>query len=62
MRTAPEIRLIVLAPKLLTHVQEEFQVAADSVKNLKKMPTDAELLELYALFKQAKVGDVNTGP
>ncbi len=24
-------------------------------------PTDAELLETYALFKQATVGDVNTG-
>ncbi|WAQ94590.1 ACBP-like protein [Mya arenaria] len=27
---------------------------------LKAKPTDAELLDLYALFKQASVGDVNT--
>jgi len=30
------------------------------VKALTKRPTDEELLELYALFKQATVGDNNT--
>jgi len=40
--------------------EADFQKAADAVKNLKTTPSDAELLELYALFKQASVGDVNT--
>ncbi len=30
------------------------------MKNLKEKPTDAEMLEIYGLFKQASVGDVNT--
>jgi len=38
----------------------EFTKAAEDVKNLKAKPTDSELLELYALFKQATVGDCNT--
>ena len=38
----------------------EFNKAADEVKALTKKPTDQELLDLYALFKQATVGDVNT--
>ena len=29
----------------------EFTAAADEVKNLPQKPADAELLELYALFK-----------
>ena len=40
---------------------QTFEEAAEAVKNLPKKPTDDELLELYALFKQATVGDVNTG-
>lgn len=31
------------------------------MKVLKKKPNDAELLELYGLYKQATIGDVNTG-
>jgi len=38
----------------------EFTKAAEDVKKLKSKPTDAEMLELYSLFKQATVGDVNT--
>ena len=40
---------------------QEFLEAAESVKNLKSKPNDTEMLELYGLFKQATVGDVNTG-
>jgi len=36
-----------------------FTEAADKVKTFTQKPTDQELLELYALFKQATVGDVN---
>ncbi|GFR10398.1 acyl-CoA-binding protein homolog [Trichonephila clavata] len=41
-------------------LSEKFDKAAEDVKNLKSKPTDEELLELYALFKQATVGDCNT--
>uniref|UniRef100_A0A8C7GTP7 Acyl-CoA-binding protein-like n=1 Tax=Oncorhynchus kisutch TaxID=8019 RepID=A0A8C7GTP7_ONCKI len=40
--------------------QAEFDKAAEEVKQLKAKPADAEMLRVYALFKQAKVGDVNT--
>ncbi|KAJ6225545.1 hypothetical protein RDWZM_004090 [Blomia tropicalis] len=38
----------------------QFNKAAELVKNLKSRPTDQELLEVYALFKQATIGDCNT--
>ncbi|XP_067932625.1 acyl-CoA-binding protein-like [Watersipora subatra] len=41
-------------------MSEEFLKAAEDVKNLNAKPTDAELLELYSLYKQATVGDCNT--
>lgn len=41
-------------------LQEEFETAAENVKKLKETPKDDDLLELYALYKQATVGDVNT--
>lgn len=41
-------------------LQEDFDKAAADVKNLKAKPTDQELLDLYALFKQATVGDNGT--
>ncbi|KAG2458956.1 VP13D protein, partial [Polypterus senegalus] len=40
---------------------EEFDRAAKEVKNLKAQPTDQEMLDVYGLYKQATVGDVNTG-
>jgi len=41
-------------------LDERFNQAAENVKKLKSSPADADLLELYSLFKQATVGDVNT--
>lgn len=38
-------------------LQEQFDTAAGNVKKLKSLPSDADLLELYAYFKQATVGD-----
>ncbi|XP_061677090.1 peroxisomal carnitine O-octanoyltransferase-like isoform X3 [Syngnathoides biaculeatus] len=38
----------------------EFEKAAEDVKNLKTRPSDQELLDLYGLYKQAIVGDVDT--
>ncbi|KAM7346869.1 acyl-CoA binding protein 1 isoform 1-T5 [Cochliomyia hominivorax] len=40
--------------------QEEFNKAAEDVKNLNSTPSDNDLLELYSLYKQATVGDCNT--
>ncbi|XP_003699232.1 acyl-CoA-binding protein homolog [Megachile rotundata] len=41
-------------------LDQKFQEAVEAVKTLTKRPTDNEFLELYALFKQATVGNVNT--
>lgn len=41
--------------------QAEFEKIAEDVKKVKTRPTDQELLDLYGLYKQAVVGDVNTG-
>ncbi|XP_066995591.2 acyl-CoA-binding protein homolog isoform X2 [Anabrus simplex] len=60
-RTAASLRVqtsFLHNPKM--SLDEKFNAAAENVKNLKSRPTDAELLELYALFKQASVGDNNT--
>jgi len=38
----------------------EFTKAAEDVKKVKTKPTDNEMLELYGLYKQATVGDINT--
>lgn len=39
-------------------VQEPFESAVQEVKKLTQRPTNEELLQLYALFKQATEGDV----
>lgn len=36
----------------------EFDAAVARAKSLPRRPTDEQLLELYALYKQATVGDV----
>lgn len=41
-------------------LSDKFNAAATSVRNIKTRPTDAELLELYALYKQATAGDCST--
>lgn len=41
-------------------LEEQFAKAVEDVKNLKETPKDDQLLEIYALYKQATVGDVNT--
>ena len=38
----------------------EFLKAAEDVKHLTNKPSDADLLEVYALYKQVTVGDCNT--
>ncbi|KAM3857074.1 acyl-CoA-binding domain-containing protein 7-like [Diretmus argenteus] len=41
--------------------QESFEKAAEDVKILKTRPNNGELSEIYGLYKQATVGDVNIG-
>ncbi|XP_038575717.1 acyl-CoA-binding protein [Micropterus salmoides] len=45
----------------MADLQAKFDAAAAEVKQLKAKPTDEDMLQVYALFKQASVGDVNTG-
>ncbi|KAJ8415247.1 hypothetical protein AAFF_G00009450 [Aldrovandia affinis] len=40
--------------------QADFEKAAEEVKNLLTKPTDAEMLDIYSLYKQTTVGDINT--
>merc|ERR1711962_362494 len=44
----------------MADLQKQFDAAAEEVKTLTKKPTDEEMLEIYALFKQGTVGDINT--
>ncbi len=40
--------------------QEQFEKAFERSKNLPSKPSNDSLLKLYAYYKQATVGDVNT--
>ena len=42
-------------------LQEEFEAAAERIKTIKKEPSNDVKLTLYGLYKQATVGDNNTG-
>ena len=42
----------------MSDLEEDFERAAREVQRLPARPSNEELLELYALFKQASVGDV----
>jgi diazepam-binding inhibitor (GABA receptor modulating acyl-CoA-binding protein) len=37
----------------------QFLNAANRVKELKSKPSDEDLLQLYGLYKQATIGDIN---
>ncbi|KAF0301357.1 putative acyl-CoA-binding protein [Amphibalanus amphitrite] len=41
-------------------LEDDFKKASEDVTKLKTRPSDADMLEIYALFKQGTVGDVNT--
>jgi hypothetical protein len=54
--------IFILFPYLLNFsFFQRFNKAAEDIKTLTARPTDDELKEIYALFKQATVGDVNVG-
>lgn len=40
-------------------MQEKFDQAAKNVNKLKKSPKNNELVEIYALYQQATVGNIN---
>ena len=40
-------------------LEEQFEDAQKRVNTLNKAPSQGQLLDLYGLFKQAKVGDVS---
>jgi acyl-CoA-binding protein len=44
------------------NIQELFQQAVAQSKNLTEKPGNDILLQLYALYKQATEGDINTEP
>ena len=41
-------------------INETFQKAAENVKKLTIRPSDKVLLELYGLYKQSTIGNINT--
>lgn len=43
-------------------LKEQFEQAAADSKNLSERPSNETLLQLYSLYKQGSVGDVNTDP
>jgi acyl-CoA-binding protein len=42
----------------MSDVKKQFEAAAAASKNLKERPDNDTMLKLYALFKQATIGDV----
>tara|TARA_Y100000992_G_scaffold228176_1_gene159551 strand:- start:1799 stop:2068 length:270 start_codon:yes stop_codon:yes gene_type:complete len=43
----------------MSELENSFKKYSEEVKNLTNRPSDEILLEMYALFKQATVGDCN---
>ena len=43
-------------------LKEQFEKAAADSKNLSEKPGNDTLLQLYSLYKQGSIGDVNTDP
>ena len=43
-------------------LQTAFEQAANESKNLSSRPSNDTMLQLYSLYKQATVGDVNVDP
>ena len=43
-------------------LKEQFEQAAAESKSLPSKPSNETLLQLYSLYKQGSIGDVNTDP
>jgi acyl-CoA-binding protein len=43
--------------KIMADLKKQFEAAAADTKKFTKRPADADMLRMYALYKQATVGD-----
>ena len=43
-------------------LKEQFEQAAAESKSLSQKPSNETLLQLYSLYKQGSIGDINTEP
>lgn len=43
-------------------LKEEFEQAAVESKSLSEKPSNETLLQLYSLYKQGSIGDINSDP
>ncbi len=43
-------------------LKEQFEQAASESKSLPSKPSNDALLQLYSLYKQGSIGDINTAP
>lgn len=43
-------------------LKEQFEQAAADSKSLTEKPSNDTLLQLYSLYKQGSIGDINTDP
>ncbi|KAF7283600.1 hypothetical protein GWI33_023357 [Rhynchophorus ferrugineus] len=41
-------------------LDEKFNAAAQQIRKFTKRPPDSDMLEVYALYKQSTIGDINT--
>jgi acyl-CoA-binding protein len=46
----------------MTELNEQFEKAKAESKHLPEKPNNETLLQLYSLYKQGSIGDVNTEP
>ena len=44
---------------MMTSIQEKFKSASENVKTLKNKPSNEVLLQLYGLYKQSTIGNIN---
>ena len=47
---------------IATDLTAQFEQAAEESKSFKERPSNESLLQLYSLYKQATIGDVDTEP
>ena len=56
------IFILKLTVMVATDLAQQFELAAEESKNFNQRPSNDSLLQLYSLYKQATIGDVNTDP
>jgi diazepam-binding inhibitor (GABA receptor modulator, acyl-CoA-binding protein) len=47
---------------VVADLTQQFEQATEDSKNFSERPSNESLLQLYSLYKQATIGDVNTEP